>query len=180
MKISLFSKQRGGDVSFEEIISPYVEHLYRIAYHYTQNQSDAEDLVQDLLVKLFPKTAEMRQVDNLKAWLARSLYNLFIDKTRQANRQPTNKAESLDDENQYFTPSAAPSSTPQQHDLIRDLERALGQLSEDHRLVVVLHDVESYTLEEVSKIYDIPVGTLKSRLHRARAQLRKYLSDGTI
>ena len=180
MKISLFSRQNSAAPSFEELISPHVEGLYRLAYHYTHNQSDAEDLVQDLLIKVFPRLDEMRKVEKLKAWLAKSLYHLFIDKTRQAHRQPIDQAESLEDDSNYFTPQANKSDTPQRQDLIRDLQYGLSQLSEDHRLIVVLHDVESYTLEEVSSIYDIPVGTLKSRLHRARAQLRKVLSDGTL
>lgn len=180
MKISIFSKQSSDKVSFEELISPHVENLYRLAFHYTHNKSDAEDLVQDLLTKLFPRTDEMRNVENLKAWLAKSLYNLFIDKTRYANRQPVDQADSLDADTTHFTPQSQKLDSPQRHDLIRDLQYALSQLSEEHRLVVVLHDVESYTLEEVSNIYDVPIGTLKSRLHRARAQLRKFLSDGTL
>ncbi len=180
MKVSIFSRQRSEKASFEELVTPHVEGLYRLAYHYTQNRCDAEDLVQDLLIKLFKRVDELREVDSLRPWLAKSLYHLFIDKTRQAKRQPIDHAESLESDDTNFSPHASRSSEPHREDDLRDIEYALAQLNEEQRQVIVLHDVESYTLGEVSLIYDIPIGTLKSRLHRARAQLRKLLTDGTF
>jgi len=180
MKISLFSRQRSEKSSFEELVTPYVDGLYRLAYHYTQNSCDAEDLVQDLLIKLFKRADELGAIESLKPWLAKSLYHLFIDKTRHAKRQPIDHAESLEHDESSFTPVASHSSEPHREDNIRDIEYALSKLNDEQRQVIVLHDVESYTLEEISLIHDIPVGTLKSRLHRARAQIRKRLTEGTF
>lgn len=174
MKISLFSRKRSDESSFEELVMPHTEGLYRLAYHYTGNTSDAEDLVQELLIKLYKRTDEMASIDNLRPWLAKSLYHLYIDRVRYSQRQPIDMAEEIDSIH-HSEPLSPPLDEPSQYDLQRDLAHALAQLGDEQRQVILLHDVESYTLEELSTIYDIPLGTLKSRLHRARAQLRKLL-----
>ena len=180
MKISLFSRNRSDEASFEELVMPHVEGLYRLAYHYTQNNSDAEDLVQDLLIKVYKRAEELKNIEHLRPWLAKTLYHLFIDKKRQAGRQPVDNSDHYDPNDGETAHLATPSSSgPQRQDLIRDIEYGLSLLSEDHRHLIVMHDIESYTLEELSEILDTPVGTLKSRLHRGRANLRKILEEGT-
>lgn len=179
MTFSLFSRWRPGRDVFEELVMPHMPSLYRLAFHYCGQQSDAEDLVQDLLIKLYPKTRELQKVERLRPWLAKSLYRMFIDNIRKAQRSPIEACES--ETLAQMADTALHSDSTEKLVLVQNIEQALTQLNEDQRILVLMHDVENYTLNELQTILDTPVGTLKSRLHRARAKLRKLLDDdGTI
>ena len=182
MKLSLFSRQQGDQASFEELLMPHMERLYRLAYHYTGNRHDAEDLVQDLLIKLYPRTAELCQVEQLRPWLAKSLYRLFLDRVRSRRRNPVSGGYDDQMDNVSNEDGGAYQSqwSPQRMALIRDLQGALGALAEEQRMLILMHDVEAYTLAELEMILETPLGTLKSRLHRSRAKLREWLAEGTI
>lgn len=165
--VQLFSRttHRG----FEALLAPHVEHLYRLAYRFTGQRVDAEDLVQDLLVKLYPRREALEHIEQLRPWLIRTLYHHFIDHVRRSERNPLNNALELASELDGNTDEAEVSV------LRRQIEVALAQLNPDQRVVVSLHDMEGYTLQELQAVLDTPVGTLKSRLHRARAALRGIL-----
>lgn len=180
MKISLFSRGRGQTASFEELLAPHVEHMYRLAFRFTNTQHDAEDLVQDLLTKLYPRHDELLGIDHLRPWLARVLYRIFVDSRRAHARSPIDYG--LDDLPEAYEQASGddPAGNVNQSRLNMHLHRALGQLSEEHRVLILMHDVEDYTLAELSEILDAPLGTLKSRLHRGRAQLKNLLQEGTI
>ena len=168
---------------FEALLRPHLDHLYRVAYRFSGNGTDAEDLVQDLLVKLYPRVAELGAVEQLQPWLTRALYHQFIDAMRRHARTPLGRRCAIagDDEDgdildtlpgNGHDPEAATECA-----LTRErLARAFDGLSAEHRAVVALHDIEGYRLEEMSGLLDAPIGTLKSRLHRARQQLRIALS----
>ncbi len=178
MKINIFSHHRGQDPTFEEMVAPHLERLHQLAYRYSGNQADAEDLIQDLLVKLIPRTDELRKVEQLHPWLAKALYRLHIDRFRKSNRNPVDAGY---DEHINHSAAANPNDmSPSRVNLIRDLHSALQHLNEEQRILVIMHDVESYTLAELEKILETPLGTLKSRLHRSRAKLRKLLKEGTV
>lgn len=175
MIINLFRQRQEG---FEGLLTPHIDHLYRLAYRFSGNQHDAEDLVQELLLKLYPRYRQLREIEQLRPWLARSLYNLFIDHTRRQGRSPTAEADDAalaqiptnDD-----SPEEALNSAWRQ----RRLEQALAELNPDQRALIGLHDMEGYTLTELEQVLETPLGTLKSRLHRARAHLRKVMEPST-
>ncbi|NIR59353.1 MAG: RNA polymerase sigma factor [Gammaproteobacteria bacterium] len=161
---------------FEGLLRPHVDYLYRIAFRFTGVAEDAEDLVQDLLVKLYPRTAELAELDQLRPWLVRALYRQFVDHYRRRARA---RLVELDGAAQGADPfDALPGDDPGPEARVeRELSgarllAALDALSDEHRTLVTLHDVEGYTLQELERILETPVGTLKSRLHRARARLR--------
>ena len=163
--------------TFEQCLEPHLHHLYQLAFRFCNNQADAEDLVQDVVIKLLPRTNEMSQIEKLRPWLAKVLYRQFIDRYRQQSRSPLSLIADGDD---LLTEHADPSGeTPETHAEAdfsqKRLSAALQTLNEDQRAVVLLHDVEGYTLSELENILDSPQGTLKSRLNRARTQLREYL-----
>lgn len=172
---------------FETQLRPQFEYLYRISYRFTGNKTDAEDLVQDLLIKLYSRRKELRQVSNLRPWLVRVLYRLFLDNERKQKRSPLrlvkygreNHAEEPLDQIPCSYPD--PEQQTQQRNLTERIEQALNRLSKDHRAVIVLHDIEGYLLGELETLLEVPLGTLKSRLHRARANLRDILEqNGTF
>mgnify|MGYP003507901105 CR=1 FL=1 len=169
--VQLFQQRRSG--SFEALLAPHIEHLYRLAYRFTGNRPDAEDLVQDLLVKLYPRRTELAGIEYLQPWLVRTLYNLFIDAVRRAGRNPLATASSDDTLPEL---EAVPERDPEDLLLQQQLQQALLELNPDQRSLIVLHDIEDYTLPELEQLLDTPIGTLKSRLHRARERLRARLA----
>ncbi len=169
---SLF--KRGKRAKFEKIITPHLEPMYRVAFRYTKNSSDAEDLVQEFILSLYQKKVDLDEIKDLRPWLLRGLYNKFVDRFRQNKRDPMHQYDELDlatvAENHQ-----GPVNEISREELQKQLLEALEQVNEDQRILIILHDVEGYSLSELSEILDTPIGTLKSRLHRGRAQIRRIL-----
>ncbi len=162
---------------FERLLAPYMDALYRLAYRFTGQRQDAEDLVQELLLRLYARRKQLHQVEELKPWLARSLYNLYIDTLRQRQRSPLGRTDS--DSEPHLSLMVDPAPQPDNQAELSETEKrlvaALDTLNESHRSLIILHDMEGYTLKELAQIFAIPTGTLKSRLHRARRNLRDQL-----
>jgi RNA polymerase sigma factor (sigma-70 family) len=172
---------------FDELMRPHLDHLYRLAYRSTRSVTDAEDLIQDLLIKLYPRADELRCIEKLQPWLARVLYRMFIDNIRRQSRSPIELASELNDPHvneidfEYIDSyNGNPEDRTSRNKELHLLAKKIDQLSEEHRIVIMLHEVEGYTLDEMHGILDCPVGTLKSRLHRARIRLRTLLNEGTF
>ncbi len=169
---------------FEQLLRPHMERLYRLAFRLAGNKTEAEDLFQDVLTKVYVRLDDLIHIDEPGTWLNRVMYNLFIDNRRRYSRQrlimveesrlPGDSVESLAGE---LTPEREAIGAD---DIIR-LEAALAELSDEHRRLLLLHDVEGYKLSEIHQLTGDPIGTIKSRLHRARARLRELLAnDGTF
>lgn len=170
-------------ISFDALIRPHLDRLYRLSFRLAGTKPEAEDLFQDVLTKIFPRLNELVELDEPGSWLCRVMYNHFVDNRRRFARErlvaisehqlPGSDLESLPGH-------LDPVKDAEQLDDIMQLDKALNALSNEHRLVVMLHDCEGYKLVEIQNITGTPVGTLKSRLHRARARLREILAaDGT-
>ncbi len=169
--------------SFDALLRPHLDRLYRLAYRLTGSKPEAEDLFQDVLVKAFARLGDLVDIREPGSWLCRVMYNHFIDQRRRFARARLVSVEETQ------LPGQSVESLPGDLDPVRDVERlenimrldrAFAALSDEHRLVVLLHDAEGYKLKEIHEITGDPVGTIKSRLHRARARLRELLAtDGT-
>ena len=178
--VSSYRRARPAAVTFEDLLRPQVEYLYRLAWRFTGSVADAEDLLQDVLLKLYPRTKELLEIELLRPWLAKVLYRQYVDTIRQQARSPiAGLAADGDAEGDPFDTLPAPRDGPEeQAERSGWRERilaAMEQLSPEQRAVVAMHDIEGYKLEELETILDTPLGTLKSRLHRARQQLRSLL-----
>lgn len=173
--VSLFKKKTKAADRFEQLIRPKVETLYRIAYRLCNSQDDAEDLVQQLLIRIFPKLDWLETIEKLDAWLASSLYNLYVDKYRRSVREKA--IFSHDDEFESLADTAqSPFEQVSNNQIQQTIEIALSRLNDNQRIVVLLHDAEGYTMEELTIILEVPLGTIKSRLNRARRALKKMLA----
>lgn len=168
--------------AFSALVKPHFNKLYSLAYRLTGSRADAEDLMQDVLIKLYERRAELSSIRSLAPWLGRVLYNQFIDDKRRYARQPlklvgTDAELEAEQENAAHgaLPVTDPSDLSERSQQRQHLSRALAKLSEAHRIVLLMHDVEGYKLHEIHELTDISVGTLKSRLSRARARLRILL-----
>ncbi|NNU27848.1 sigma-70 family RNA polymerase sigma factor [Isoptericola sp. JC619] len=169
---------------FERDALEYVDQLYSAALRMTRNPADAEDLVQETFAKAFAAFHQYKPGTNLKAWLYRILTNTFINNYRKKQRQPQ-QAQTDDIEDWQIARAATHTSqglrSAEVEALDRlpdsDVKRALAELPEDRRMVVYYADVEGFPYKEIAEIMGTPIGTVMSRLHRGRRQLRDLLSD---
>ena len=167
--------------AFETLVRPHFDRLYRLAFRLTGRKVEAEDLFQELLIKAFGKLDDLVAIDEPGSWLSRVMYNLFIDEQRRFARRRMHTVEEgflPGDGLEGLAGSEDPVRDNQRLEKLKHLDAALAQLSNEHRVIVLLHDTEGYKLSEIHELMGIPVGTVKSRLHRARARLREILTEG--
>ena len=173
-------KDRGH--AFEREFMVHLDALYNFGYRLTYNDADANDLVQDTLMKAYRFFDSYEQGTNAKAWLFRILKNSFINDYRKKSKQPA-QVDYQEVENFY-------NSDGKEVDITVDLRveavqgmigdeimLALNELDIDFRTIIILSDLEGFKYDEMAKILDIPVGTVRSRLHRARNLLKNSLKD---
>jgi RNA polymerase sigma factor (sigma-70 family) len=177
---SEYRRARPPELNFEDLLRPQVDYLYRLAWRFTGSVADAEDLVQDVLIKLYPRTRELLDIERLRPWLARVLYHQYVDSVRRQARSPVVELVS-DNESDDNPLDALPEvkDGPEEHaersGQRERILRALDRLNPEQRALIAMHDVEGYTLDELETILETPLGTLKSRLHRARQRMRALL-----
>lgn len=169
---------------FERDALEYVNQLYAAALRMTRNPSDAEDLVQEAYLKAYAAFHQYTPGTNLKAWLYRILTNTFINNYRKKQRQPQESgSENIEDWQiaQAANHSASDGKSAEiealEHIPDSDVKEALQSLPDDFRMVVYYADVEGLPYKEIAEIMETPLGTVMSRLHRGRKQLRDMLAD---
>ncbi len=180
----LVKRVRQGDLSaYDELVRRYQERIYGTVYHMTANHEDASDLTQDAFIKGYQALKSFKGGSSFYTWI----YRIAVNKTLNFLKQRKNKAQmSLNDldlqvEHNPDLVSLISEKTPRREagltELQEKLNTAMQRLSEPHRLVVTLHDVQGLSHEQIAEIMDCNVGTVRSRLFYARQQLQGYLSD---
>ena len=173
----------------EQAALEHIDALYRTALRMTRNASDAEDLVQEAYLRAFRSLHQFTEGTNLRAWLFRILTNTYINEYRRRQRRPTSS--SLDDIEEFYlydhlvqSPVQPPDERPEdvvvERLTIDNVIQAIESLPEEFRQVVLLADVEGFAYREIAEIVGIPVGTVMSRLFRARRRLQKQLYDSAV
>jgi len=170
------------DRIFNKEFLPQMDALYNFAFHLTLDEDDANDLVQETFLKAYRFIESYQQGTNAKAWLFKILKNGFINEYRKKTKQPSKvdydevaSFHDTDDEGhvEYLD---------LRHELFQgmlgdEVTRALNQLPVDFKTIILLCDIEEFSYEEIAKIIDIPIGTVRSRLHRARNILKEKLRE---
>lgn len=180
----LVGRARRGDLSaYDELVRRYQERIYATVYHMTANHEDASDLAQEAFIKAFHALRSFKGGSSFYTWV----YRIAVNKTINFLKQRKNKAQmSLNDldlnaEHDPDLVALISEKTPRREVNLAELQEklniALQKLSEPHRLVVTLHDIQGLSHEEIAKIMDCNIGTVRSRLFYARQQLQAYLSD---
>src|SRR2546422_296883 len=180
----LVERARGGDLAaYDDLVKRYQERIYATIYHMTANHEDANDLAQEAFIKAFHALKSFKGGSSFYTWV----YRIAVNKTINFLKQRKHKAQlSLDDldfnaEHDPDLVALISDKTPRREvnlaELQEKLNAAMQKLSETHRLVVTLHDVQGLSHEEISRIMGCNTGTVRSRLFYARQQLQAYLSD---
>ncbi|MEZ5092112.1 RNA polymerase sigma factor SigE [Nocardioides sp.] len=163
-----------GVPTWDEIVERHSDRVYRLAYRLAGNRADAEDLTQEVFVRVF-RSLHTYTPGTFEGWLHRITTNVFLD---QARRRQRIRFDSLSDERASLLPSQhqAPDAAYLDGTFDDDVEQALASLSPEFRAAVVLCDVEGLSYEEIAEILDAKLGTVRSRIHRGRTQLRRALA----
>lgn len=160
--------------AWDEIVAEHSAQVYRLAYRLTGNRQDAEDLTQDVFIRIF-RSLDSYAPGNFNGWIHRITTNLFLDRVRRKTRIRIDPfAEGV--EERLVGSEPLPELAVHDAGFDPDIDRALAALPHEFRLAVVLCDVEGLTYEEIADVLDIKLGTVRSRIHRGRTQLRSALA----
>ena len=183
-EVELVRRARRGDLAaYDELVRRYQERIYATLYHMTSNHEDANDLAQEAFIKAYHALKSFKGGSSFYTWVYRIAVNKTINFLKQRKNRPSLSLNDLDFNVEHDPDLVALISdkTPRREanltELQEKLNEAMQKLSEPHRLVVTLHDVQGLSHEEIAKIMDCNIGTVRSRLFYARQQLQAYLSD---
>jgi len=174
--------QRGDMAAFEELVARHRDKIYARAYSMMRNEEDAIDLSQEAWVKGWQRLKQFQGESSFGTWMTRIVINLCLDQLRKHKRQRTDSIEELSEESggverQMPVVTVNPTAGLERGELRQRIDRALGQLSYEHRTVLVLHEFEELEYKEIAKVMGCSIGTVMSRLFYARRKMAALLAD---
>jgi len=184
---ALVARARSGNIAaFEQIVTAYEKRVYNLALRMMGNPDDASDVAQEAFLRVYSSLRSFRGDSSFSTWIYRIVSNICLDELRKRNRQRLayldEPVESEDGEmsKQVPDPSPGPDDVLQQTETRECIQRGIASLHEDHRVIVVLRDIQGLSYEEIAEILGISLGTVKSRLNRARTALKERLQRAEL
>ena len=175
--------RRSPQDQFEILVKPHFDALYSAARRMTLSWHDAEDLVQEVCITAYSRLDELEQFEFPRAWLLKVMYNKFIDNKRRAGRAPVDMAMTgaeSHDPDRTAASAAAPDELVDTDQRVERVLRAMRCLNDDQCTLVAMHDVEGFSIKELSELTGLTAGTIKSQLHRTRVKLGRLLSNDAV
>lgn len=155
------------------VLESHYENLYRIAYAWCQDRAKAQDLVQDTMVKSLQKADQISSFEHIDRWLCKIMHNLFYDNCRHGSKWQSVNVDEMD----QFVQAESIESLYIKKQTVKNIHDAIGTLPIEQREVMILVDLQGYSYQEVATIVEVPVGTVMSRLSRARDKLKKLVNS---
>ncbi len=171
--------QRGDAAAFAEIVRRYQHAVHRVGYALTRNAADADDLAQETFVRAYKALDRFRAGEPLYPWLARIATNLAFSLFRSRKRRPETPLEPLVESGRQWGVNDDPADAAAEEESRRHMQQAFAQLSPEHQAVLTLRVVEDMAYEDMARTLNVPIGTVMSRLSRARAELKARLATRT-
>ena len=180
----LIEKARDGDISaFEKLISLYEKKIYNYCYRMTNNREDAEDLTQDVFIKVYRNLKNFKGNSKFSTWIYRIAYNACVDKHRKKKKIQFFSLDSGNHDNTGNTQLVSNNPLPEdeiiQKERYKKIQECIANLKPKYKTVIILRDIQNYSYEEIAEILQMPLGTVKSHISRARAALSDALK-GTL
>jgi RNA polymerase sigma-70 factor (ECF subfamily) len=175
--------RRPSEIRFEDLVRPHLDGIYGRAYALTGSVQDAEDLTQEVCIRADSRIEDLARHENPRAWLMRVLYRLFVDLVRSRRRSPIGLMSSEDAQasvDAAVSPEPGPEQQAEASTFLRRLHLAWERLTADEQLLLALHGIEGLSLAEIQEITGLPIGTIKSRLHRSRIRLGKLIATADL
>jgi RNA polymerase sigma-70 factor (ECF subfamily) len=167
--------QSGDLAAFETLLGNYEKLVYNLCYRYFGNHSDAADIGQEAMVRIFKKIKEFNGEASFKTWLYRVVTNICMDELRRRKNRPVSLEDIKEQGYEPVTSFLGPEEMVEQQELYQLIMEVLTQLSVEHRTVLILKDVEGLDYHEIAAVLGCNIGTVKSRINRARETFRKRL-----
>jgi len=167
----------GRSAAFGQLVTKYQDRLYNTLVHVTGNAEDARDAAQEAFIQAFTKLDTFQQNAAFYTWLYRIAFNVAISHRRR--RRPTASVDRARETSglEPMDPAEAPTERLERDEQARQVHEAIAELSEEHREVLVLREIDGFCYDTIARILELPIGTVRSRLHRARLQLREQLKE---
>ncbi|MFZ5641905.1 MAG: RNA polymerase sigma factor [Bacillota bacterium] len=173
--------KQGDLAAFEQLVEKHQSRVYTIAYRYMGNYADASDLAQEAFIKIYRSLGSYRGEASFQSWMYRLVTNACMDELRRRGRAKTVSIEELMENkkgltmSRVTTKSRLPEDAVIRRELQREVQNVLNTLSDEHRAIVVMRDIQGYSYEEIAELLQCSLGTVKSRLNRARHVLKEKL-----
>lgn len=173
--------QKGDMDAFDQLVRRYEAKIYSVSYRFMGNHADAGDLAQDTFIRMYQSLPNFRGDSSFSTWLYRVAANACRDELRKRQRRRSVSMDELMAASPTKVPAAAaqdsPEETAQRHETQRQVQGCLDELSPDHRLILVLREIQDLSYEEIAGILDCSLGTVKSRISRARNALKEKMKE---
>ncbi len=173
---ALIEKCKKGDVwAFEKLIFDYQKKVFNICYRYLQNHEDASEFAQEVFIKIYKGISGFKGQSSVSTWIYKITVTTCIDELRRRKNKNTLSIDDVEKKIDILDPHSCPHENYEKKEFKKEIQNAISSLSEEYKSVIILRDLQGLSYEEISTILDIPLGTVKSRIKRARENIKEYL-----